>query len=505
MPPTGSSGAAAYFALKLVTTVTTVALLALICWRYVDFISGEAAEGRMRGCGWRHSSIWAYFTLELVICAVHAPVGVSATWYTNQQYFPAPESLDGVLTCLMLMRLYLIVPVLPEISGWRSPSARAAGFFNRVEISDWLALRAILSARPLTCIVALWMITVASFGWAIMTAEYGVCGTLAFAVQCVADHGVISLSDYQTALWLTVMTMLSVGYGDVAAVTTLGKAVSVCAAFTGALLNGMLVATLTGRLSLNDAETRTRNCLEHLTLTAWAERELKWAAGKLVLEALWDNVVRNGGGGHRIGSARAGRRSRAKRSAPTSPARGSANYFVSPMATVGVGAAPDTVFSKRVLQRRLSLPRLDGAINPSHRPFASLPLRLRRAIKHFRGAQAASDRVAYDGHHLLHGSFEARMVELAEDTRRNFDRLDAQLELVLEGQRAAAASGVAPGAVDAAGDGAPAERVHPMAPDVGASDAAPRVLPRARTVALEKNLNVFRALGGVGGDRNVDI
>ena len=232
-------------------------LLLSLMLKYRAFLLSELRESRLRSASWRSAGhVWTKLAVELIICGLCCPIGVSWTWYVNPTYIfngdglpnGVPESIDGIIACAMMLRLYLFIPLLPELTGWHSASARAAGHFNRVKVNDWLALRAILLTYPVVSIVTLWVLAVACFGWALQATEYGVCSgaTPALVPVCQGAFGKINLNDFATAVWYIIITMLSVGYGDVSALTTPGKTVSAVAGFSGAVLNGMLVATLTG-------------------------------------------------------------------------------------------------------------------------------------------------------------------------------------------------------------------------------------------------------------------
>ena len=200
-----------YNALKIVETVSTVLLLFAILAKYRAFLSAELRQQRLRGLSWHNAGhVWASLLIEFAVCAVFCPAGVSGVWYSNPTYFSAPESFDGVIASVMMLRVYLFVPLLPELTGWRSAAAYAAGRFTRVRVDDWLALRAILITHPILSIVSLWVVIVASFAWALQAAEYSICSGATPAIYsgpspspwgqpgCEGAFGAKNLNDYQT-------------------------------------------------------------------------------------------------------------------------------------------------------------------------------------------------------------------------------------------------------------------------------------------------------------------
>ena len=52
-------------------------------------------------------------------------------------------------------------------------------------------------------------------------------------------------SDFSSCAWYMVITMTSVGYGDMVAVTPIGRGITICATILGALYLALMVALVT--------------------------------------------------------------------------------------------------------------------------------------------------------------------------------------------------------------------------------------------------------------------
>lgn len=63
----------------------------------------------------------------------------------------------------------------------------------------------------------------------------------------------------EEAIWLTIITMTTVGYGDIYAVTTFGRAWTVVIALTGTLMVSLLVSTMSDQLKLSFDERKVIN------------------------------------------------------------------------------------------------------------------------------------------------------------------------------------------------------------------------------------------------------
>ena len=76
--------------------------------------------------------------------------------------------------------------------------------------------------------------------------------------------------NFEEAIWLTIITMTTVGYGDVSAVTTFGRITTVVIALAGTILVALLVATMSEQLNLTVSETRVLNEIKEKQLAAHA-------------------------------------------------------------------------------------------------------------------------------------------------------------------------------------------------------------------------------------------
>jgi len=289
--PTGGH----YTLFKTLNTLSTAALLLLIVRKYRLWLTAERDlnyGGASHGgsCCSRVSealflaqlrdkpATLLLLVIELAVCAIHAPVGVSFSFESDSLTYKAPQSIDATLTYFMLVRLYLFVPALHRIMRWHSSLARVTAAVNKVRVSDWLIFRAVLDRHPVASLLVLWVVEVLSLAWALHAAEYSVCSTSAWAPVCDAVPGVKDLSLYWTAVWCTLITMLTVGYGDVSAVTTPGKIISVYAAFIGSVLNALLVAVVMRTVSLSRTERKTADIVDLFNAAVETKSALRDAA-----------------------------------------------------------------------------------------------------------------------------------------------------------------------------------------------------------------------------------
>ncbi len=69
-------------------------------------------------------------------------------------------------------------------------------------------------------------------------------------------HGQLVFDDYITSIWCVIITMTTVGYGDVTAVSPYGRIVSIINALWGAFIISLLVASINNIFDLNEGQRK---------------------------------------------------------------------------------------------------------------------------------------------------------------------------------------------------------------------------------------------------------
>jgi hypothetical protein len=69
-----------------------------------------------------------------------------------------------------------------------------------------------------------------------------------------SDSDFRKFDEFFTSMWLCIITLSTVGYGDVSAVTFEGKCVSIGIAISGAFLMALVVTIVTSQVEINQKE-----------------------------------------------------------------------------------------------------------------------------------------------------------------------------------------------------------------------------------------------------------
>jgi voltage-gated potassium channel len=71
-----------------------------------------------------------------------------------------------------------------------------------------------------------------------------------------------AFSSISNCMWLVIITISTVGYGDLSTVTVLGRLLSLLTAFIGLMISATLIGIVQERITLSDDENKVIQVLE---------------------------------------------------------------------------------------------------------------------------------------------------------------------------------------------------------------------------------------------------
>lgn len=216
---------------------------------------------------------WSFLP-EALVFAVCAPPFVNyeleTAYYDHQReaYLSTVLSSDELCTVFMMFaRSILLFRWLTYLSGLETHGSRLYANLNYLNVNQSLALRLAFRRFPFRLI---------------FTSLSLVLLMLSFTMQ-VAEHRVTRrLEDYFNCLWLVMISVTGVGYGDAYPQSILGRLVAAVATLCGTLLAILAMMAVMRGSDLNKAETRVNNMLEQTR----ERRKLKSGAAFYV-QAAW--------------------------------------------------------------------------------------------------------------------------------------------------------------------------------------------------------------------------
>jgi potassium intermediate/small conductance calcium-activated channel subfamily N protein 2 len=220
-----------------------------------------------------------YMLLEVCIVGVHSPPGYDKELEFDQLNGKLTISVDVILTSLTLMRAFLIPRIVWHYSKMSGERATAVCGEHGCEADILFVFRALFKEKPFLML---------SFGMFISIFVFAL-GVRVYERPYQRDLG--SSQDYNyvwNSMWLVVLTMTTVGYGDFFPTTHLGRLIIIISCFWGVFLVSMMVVTLNDSSKFSPGEKRSFDLLSRLKAKKRASR----AAANLVLLSLRYNIFK---------------------------------------------------------------------------------------------------------------------------------------------------------------------------------------------------------------------
>ncbi|XP_041375086.1 small conductance calcium-activated potassium channel protein 2-like isoform X2 [Gigantopelta aegis] len=229
--------------LKTFTTLTTAVLLVSICLYYHTGIAIRMVDGKVDD-PFAVTPVWTWVGLvvEILVCAVHPFPGDVQVSLTSPSGDYRSQSIDGILSVVMMFRLYLVGRfVVVHNRLLTDSSTQNIGAVSKVKVNMTFVFKAAMADMP-GILITLIMLTMYSVSvWSMRTCELYYTGTSLST----------SLSE---AMWLSAMTFLTVGYGDLTPTTQCGRFIAVATGLGGLATTALLVAVTARRLEQTRSE-----------------------------------------------------------------------------------------------------------------------------------------------------------------------------------------------------------------------------------------------------------
>ncbi|CAF3966647.1 unnamed protein product, partial [Rotaria sordida] len=187
--------------------------------------------------------------LEILVCAVH-PMPRSFPRHSNPSVeninsnssisTPYPVSyisVDFALGLLMFGRVYLLCRFIIFHSHlFLDTSTRSIGYLNKISIDYLFLIKVYLQQYPVSCLMSFFIIVFLIGSWCLRACNY----------TPTNEH-----MSMLNAMWLFIVTFLTVGYGDFAPSTYCGRTMASLIGLFGILITALVITVLTQKLLLN--------------------------------------------------------------------------------------------------------------------------------------------------------------------------------------------------------------------------------------------------------------
>jgi hypothetical protein len=270
--------------IRIVVSFTTLFLILLIMHR--TKVSYSLAREKKVGAAsvvrpfletWSFKYMW----IEILINAIHWPAYIDVEWEFSQLNGTFVLSGNAIFTTFTLMRFYLVLRLFEHYTKWSTRRAEMICEEFGCEADTIFALKAVLKERPLIIL-----------GFFISSTII-ICGVAARQYERpYADSNQNISQDYNyiwNCMWMIVLAMTTVGYGDFYPRTHMGRCFVVIAVMCGVFLISLIVVTMTISSQFTSTEAKAYSLLSRLN----AKDASKVEAAQAVKYALMVRVIQN--------------------------------------------------------------------------------------------------------------------------------------------------------------------------------------------------------------------
>ena len=265
--------------LRAVTSVSTIGLLAsIVAYHAIGIHIRIVSQGHT---SWKLALDWkdiAKLAAELSVCAIHPlpfstvasiPMNVSDVselHLINTLRFP----LNSMFTVLMFLRIYLLGRYLVVHSDlFCDTTVQSLGAMSNVNINAQFVFKALMQSMPGMCLFIIMGTTLFVNSYSLRLCEY----------YTLTDH---HDTFFMQALWMTCVTFLTLGYGDIVPRTTCGRVLAIGTGLMGVGIMALCVAVLSRKLEQSRGEKYVHTFVQQIRM----DKHYKNAAAKVITQAM---------------------------------------------------------------------------------------------------------------------------------------------------------------------------------------------------------------------------
>ena len=193
-----------------------------------------------QGTSFWDSNLTKYYILESLFCWIHSPPGLNFDVSTKPLGNTYDISINAIISVIMLGRLFIFLRLFDHYTFWTSERAvrvcRLMGFTPDTKF----AVKALLKYKAILMVSL--SIGLSTFFFALIIQVFE------------RDGPDPRFRIIWNCLWCVIVTMATIGYGDIYPITFLGRIVMIVACIWGVFLLSMFVVTLNNITQLTKEE-----------------------------------------------------------------------------------------------------------------------------------------------------------------------------------------------------------------------------------------------------------
>ena len=165
--------------------------------------------------------------------------------------------VNDILIVIMFTRFYLLLNFILSMSQFMNPRSNRVCHMNKCEANFMFAIKGLMKQKPWSVLGYGITITAIMFGYILKIVE--------------SPLNEVSGQDFDSlwnCCWNVVITMTTVGYGDIYPKSVFGRVIGIIICFWGVFITSFFVVTITNMLQFSPCEDKAYNLLISLYFKA---------------------------------------------------------------------------------------------------------------------------------------------------------------------------------------------------------------------------------------------
>ena len=229
----------------------------------------------IRNTGW-----WKSMIAEMLInCIAPYPFlyDVKVSEYNEAFDATIVYDINDFLLCFCFIRIYLLVRYILVMTQFMNPRSQRVCSMNGCEANAIFAIKAIMKQKPYTILNVSMILSTSIFAYQLRIFEA--------PLSKASSQNFNSISN---SMWNVIITMTTVGYGDIYPKTHFGRIIGIIICFWGVFIVSFFVVTLNNMLTFTTNEEKAFNLL----LRLYYKAELKVCAASVLSSAFKQKNIR---------------------------------------------------------------------------------------------------------------------------------------------------------------------------------------------------------------------
>ena len=221
---------------------------------------------------------------------------ISFSNFNEMEQVETVYHLNDLFCLLVLLRVFVVFRIfLSNSSYYTNVAHRICSLTGCESGSNYMyVMKCLMKKKPMQILFCSMIIYIITFGYAIKVCER----PLIFAIlqknknnpdfQLPISNDV---SNYYNAMWLMIVTMATIGYGDFYPRTLPGRAITFFSCICGVVTVSLMTITLQNLMEMSNSESRSFSIIEKLMQRKHQQKHAAYILTNLTKLGFWGGVV----------------------------------------------------------------------------------------------------------------------------------------------------------------------------------------------------------------------